>query len=190
MPKTICFTGPKPKKLCGYNHNNYKNFVKQLTSHILNCHNKGYTHFISGGAQGFDQLAFWAVHQAKQIHPDIQNILYKPFINYGNKWAEQGPFSKNEYILISQFADSVKIITPSVLFDKNEIIKALLQRNKTMIDDSDCVMTLSNTDDIKYNYGGTSHGMQYTLTQHKPVFQLKYETTDNKLMITDTKILT
>lgn len=60
MSKTICFTGRRPKDLFGYyNYDAYKE-IQDVLSPILEAHytTNGVRNFISGGAQGFDQLAF------------------------------------------------------------------------------------------------------------------------------------
>lgn len=74
--KTLCFTGRRPKNLCGYNNNKYNDLVDKVTEICETFHQNGYRNFISGGAQGFDQLAFWAVLRLKKIHPDVKNIVY------------------------------------------------------------------------------------------------------------------
>lgn len=53
--------------------------------------------FISGGAQGFDQLAFKAVNNLKQKYPDIKNIVYIPFTGYDKQWNEYGLFTAKEF---------------------------------------------------------------------------------------------
>lgn len=74
--ETVCFTGHRANKLCGYDINKYTDFVDQLVIALEDYtldHN--ITNFITGGAQGFDQLAYWAVNIlseiAKQYNIDI-----------------------------------------------------------------------------------------------------------------------
>lgn len=87
MSKTLCFTGRRPKDL-GFietivskngreylknaqNEDAYKDFVLSLSGILEKFYENGYTRFISGGAQGFDQLAFRAVSLVKEKHPEI-----------------------------------------------------------------------------------------------------------------------
>ena len=91
----ICFTGHRPKELCGYNQYNYMTFVKQLQNIIETQIENGCDTFITGGAQGFDQLAFWAVNNAKKKYNHIKNIVYLPFPNYGERWKKTGLFSQH-----------------------------------------------------------------------------------------------
>lgn len=81
MEKTICFTGHRPNKMAGYKHENYCCFLNSLEEHLQKYLDAGFTKFITGGAQGADQLAFWAVHRLKLHNPSIpiQNIAYIPF---------------------------------------------------------------------------------------------------------------
>ena len=64
--KTVCFTEHRPKGIIAdrpYDESNrpvYQKIVDGLTVSIERLIEQGYTNFISGGAQGFDQLAFWA----------------------------------------------------------------------------------------------------------------------------------
>ena len=78
--KTVCFTEHRPKGIIAdrpYDESNrpvYQKIVDGLTVSIERLIEQGYTNFISGGAQGFDQLAFWAVNIIKARRPEIQNI--------------------------------------------------------------------------------------------------------------------
>lgn len=64
---TICFTGPRPAKLYGYTKKEeYQKIVDQLKEVIRGFAKFGIKNYITGGAQGFDQLAFWAVNSLKK----------------------------------------------------------------------------------------------------------------------------
>ena len=39
--KTVCFTGVRPNKLCGYNKEAYADFVASLTDSLEDFYNKG-----------------------------------------------------------------------------------------------------------------------------------------------------
>lgn len=101
----------------------------------------GYTRFISGGAQGFDQLAFWAVHNAANKDTRIKNIVYIPFKGQERRWARIGLFSQKEYNQMLAHADEVKICTETVNPNNfSQITHDLMYRNKCMVNDSDYVM--------------------------------------------------
>ena len=81
MAKTVCFTGKRPNKLYGYDDKEgYECLFDMLYSVCKNLYLRhGVRQFITGGAQGVDQLAFWAVQQLAQKHKDIKNIVYISF---------------------------------------------------------------------------------------------------------------
>lgn len=145
--KTVCFTGHRPKGIIAYEpyHEStrpkYQKIVDGLVIQIEQLIGLGYTNFISGGAQGFDQLAFWAVNKAKQKHPHIQNIVYIPFRGQESRWAKKGLFSQHEYNLMLRKADHVHVCAENVNSgDFKESVKALMDRNKHMVNASDYVI--------------------------------------------------
>ena len=70
---TICFTGHRPKDLFGYTDKTpYISIINALKPFLSVLYENGYTDYISGGAQGFDQLAFWAVQQTL---PDRKSVV-------------------------------------------------------------------------------------------------------------------
>ena len=62
MEKTICFTGKRPRDLYGYDFNDsYMKLIQKLYSWMMDvCMKENVQTSITGGAQGFDQIAFWA----------------------------------------------------------------------------------------------------------------------------------
>lgn len=79
--KTVCFTGRRPKYLFGYNDDkSYFKLMNYMYEIVKEAYNEGYRNFITGGAQGFDQLMFRVVNKLKKDNPntDIKNILYLP----------------------------------------------------------------------------------------------------------------
>lgn len=67
MINTVTFTGPRPKKLFGYNDKeSYQKIVDVLKVQVKDAYDNGARRFISGGAQGLDQMAFWAVYSVKK----------------------------------------------------------------------------------------------------------------------------
>lgn len=183
MAKTICFTGRRPKFLCGYiSHDAYKPFVAELREIIRGYYNKGYRRFITGGAQGFDQLAFWAVDQLKSELPDIENIVYIPYRNFGQYWAENGVFSRSEYRLMLSRATDVYYCIDRELTDSHEIIKALMERNHAMVNDSDFVIALHNSPNFYGEKGGTAECMKYAFfTKRLPLLHIKYAIKNNHM---------
>lgn len=188
--KTICFTGRRPKDLCGYTKGNYTNFIKQLTDIIASFINSDTT-FITGGAQGFDQMAFWAIDiiiAQKLTQHNVKNIVYVPFRGQNRAWLTKGLFSQEEYNNMIGQATYVKYIHDE-LTDKHQIIKALYQRNHEMVDAADIVIALYPTDDWQTSKGGTAECMRYARSKNKKIVQLKYTINNDKLDIQNDNVV-
>lgn len=176
MDKSICFTGRRPKDLLGYDKKSYVPMVDALKRDIAALHqNYGFSRFISGGAQGFDQLAFWAVNALKRDQGlNIKNIVYVPFKEQECMWKQQGLFSQTEYGLMLSLADEVIIIADINRSDKRAIVKAMHDRNHAMVDASNLVFGLYpdfswSMPDTK---GGTAECLKYALSKDKQIFQM------------------
>jgi len=139
---TVCFTGHRPKGIIAdrpYDESNrpeYQKIVDRLALVTESLVNAGYIAFITGGAQGFDQLAFWAVNKVKDKHPEIQNIVYIPFKGQELRWAKKGLFSQHEYGLMLEKADHVHICGEADAADFRQAVKMVMHRNRCMVDDS------------------------------------------------------
>ena len=182
----ICFTGHRPKELCGYNQNNYMTFVKQLQNIIETQIENGCDTFITGGAQGFDQLAFWAVNNAKKKYNHIKNIVYLPFPNYGERWKKTGLFSQHDLDLVKKYADEIQYVVNQQTTSIEKSIPALMERNHQMIKNADLVIALTNFDyKDKSESGGTLAAIREAKHVGKPVLQLKYSKYHNELKITE-----
>ena len=194
--ETVCFTGHRANKLCGYDINKYTDFVDQLVIALEDYtldHN--ITNFITGGAQGFDQLAYWAVNILKRKRPylKIQNIVCIPFKGQESKWADTGLFSKTDYNNMLSCADKI-IICNKEITNKNGyplIVNALMERNKLMVDSSSRVIALCSESENETNNisGGTGNCVRYAKLQYRPIDKCVYKITTNgmklKEMITE-----
>ena len=105
--KTVAFTGHRPKDLCGYDMAAYSDFVHELAMYLTDLYPGKGLRVITGGAQGIDQLAFWAADLAKNRRIGITNIVYVPFRGQSSIWKATGPFSRNEYDHMLGAADEV-----------------------------------------------------------------------------------
>lgn len=178
MGKVMCFTGRRPKDLFGYNKEAYVPLVeaikRELRVHIQN----GYDVFITGGAQGVDQLAFWAVNRLKDEFPHIQNVVYIPFEGQERIWKPEGLFSQKEYRLMLKLADAVKVVTPGKVEYKRDVVKALYERNHAMVRDADTVFGVF-PDDTWQNpdtKGGTAECLRNAYGIDKAIYQLSNAT--------------
>ena len=184
---TICFTGRRPKDLCGYDQSKYSVFVESLTSKLKSICEKADkpVTFISGGAQGFDQLSFWAVDLVKRNNPDlnIKNVVYVPFRGQERGWpSEEGLFGRKQYRTMLSRADEV-VYLQEALEEKGPIVRALMDRNHKMVDASDYVIALYPDDSWETNKGGTSECMRYAKDAKKDILQIQYVIEDGNLQV-------
>ncbi|MEG1548523.1 MAG: SLOG family protein [Clostridia bacterium] len=90
MGKTACFTGHRPKKLpWGADEQNAGCRVVKLRimAAIYRAYEEGFTHFISGMAQGIDILAAELVVQLRQSCPLMTLECALPYRNHADNWA-------------------------------------------------------------------------------------------------------
>ena len=169
MGKVCCFTGHRPKGLYGYDKQKYYPLFNKLEEVICSVIEQGYDTFISGGAQGLDQLAFCVVNKIKKTNPNIKNIIYVPFRGQEEKWAETGLFSKQAYRRILSLADEVKYLRTVDRNNFKEVTNALMYRNHKMCDDSDLVIGVSTPDYKNKNKGGTFECLNYAESLGLPI---------------------
>lgn len=135
-PKALFFTGKRPKDLVGYDPKGYGALIQYL-AYYLDTLVPEYGRFISGGAQGFDQLAFKAVDSLKIRHAGmpykISNELVLPFPGQEDLWGETGLFSKTDYRAMLRDADRIDYTVPAKPADRWAIAKALTDRNTDML---------------------------------------------------------
>lgn len=169
---SMCFTGRRPKDLCGYDSSKYNGFVRELADAIYDEFyvGRGIRRYVTGGAQGFDQMAFWAVARMIKLHDltDVENIVFVPFKGQELRWAEKGLFSQTEYWQMIEHATKVVIVC------SDNSINALFIRNEAMCDSTDICLALYPDDNWKDSKGGTASCMRYAMRSKNEVFRLGY----------------
>ena len=183
--ETVCFTGHRPKGIIPadpYNLKNrpiYQDIVNQIYEELKVMYAAGYRRYLSGGAQGFDQLAFGAVNRLKKEHPEIQNVIYRPFDGQENKWAEKGLFSKRENELMNSLADEIHICDETINPEKDtywKICRALDHRNQCMVDNSSAIIgQFEDNSWIDSNTkSGTANCLRYAKKKNKTIIVKKF----------------
>ena len=184
--KTLCFTGKRPKDLFGYNdRESYEKLRDNVADMIIYLYTQGYKKYITGGAQGFDQVCFDAVEKLKEIHPEVENIIFAPCHNQDSKWSEKGLFSKEEYRERLSKADKVVYVT-----EINYTPYCLNERNHAMVLNSDAVLSLFPDDTwstIKKG-SGTAECMNFALKKDIEMYQIRYNPDDILNSLTFTQI--
>lgn len=172
IEQTACFTGGRPKSLYEdkpYSDNHKPDYIAMaynVAKLLETLYQNGIRRFISGGAQGFDTVAFSAVQILKRSHPDVENVVYIPFNNQDNCWAETGLFSKRAYRKMLGLADDVVVCDATFNAETEpfgKIVRKLMERNERMVNDSfvvvgqypDTSWTMPSTK------GGTANCLRY-----------------------------
>lgn len=180
----VSFTGHRPNKLgTDYSITNERvraysdMLIKELRPLILQ---HGARSFISGGAIGIDQIAFWTVERLKREYPDlgIQNILSIPFSKQHTAWKNKELVTWYHKMIAT--ADSVIYVddmarnrgfmeyetntTPVGEYHASKMQK----RNEHMVDFSDVVVAVWDGSN-----GGTGNCVRYAKQKGRSVIQLR-----------------
>ena len=170
--KTIAFTGHRPNKLYGYdlNNQNYNLLKARLYSVLSNkINNHDADTFITGGAIGFDTLAFDVVEELRKDY-EVYQILAIPFKNQPNKWFKK---DKEKYELMKQLSTCIYVDQQKE--DKDYSVKGtspgeyhpakMQKRNEWMVDK--CDMLIGCWDGVKK--GGTWNCLKYAKKLNKEI---------------------
>lgn len=173
MSKTLCFTGHRPSGLFGYGldtptQERYNALTKELVDILHDLHQKRFSRFITGGAQGADQLAFWAVDFIKDyyLNDTFENVVYVPCKGQDSRWKEDGRFGKREYYQMLKKATEVVYISEGPYQGP----WTMTRRNHAMVDASDAVLAIYGaSEDWHTAKGGTAECMRYAEKRDKPI---------------------
>lgn len=179
---TTCFVGTPPQYYFSdpFDINLHKNDYERMIDEIYKTikpifhkiHNKGYVaRFITGGRQGFEQLAFQAVERLKEQYDGIENVVYIPFANQDNRWPETGLFSQTDYQDMLEKADTVYNCNPQIDVETASIwdlSKAYRICKHMMIDASSNIIGQYTTNAWRKPYlkGGTEESLRYAKQKH------------------------
>ena len=173
----VCFTGRRPRDLFGYaSHMAYVPLRSRLEEAIEQfIDTEGVDTFISGGAQGTDQLAFWAVENVKRRRRNIRNVVYVPFKGQERKWQTTGVFGQEEYDLMLMRADDIRYIgeLDETSGNRYEAVRLLFERNDAMLNDSLAVISVfPETASPRVSRGGTASTICTALARDIPVYNI------------------
>lgn len=123
-----------------------------LKSSVLYLYSLGVREFHCGGAMGFDTLCATVVYDIARTHKGIRLILELPFEDQTKGWKEE---NRRYYDFIKTKADEINIHSENPK-SKDQAVKALLLRNRILIDKSHyCICFL------KSRKGGTAYTVNY-----------------------------
>lgn len=174
--KTIAFTGHRPDKLYGYDFEDekYLQLKVKLAAIIGNrIHLENFDTFITGGALGFDTLAFDVVNDFKENN-NIKHILAIPFMKQATKWNYNSVIKYKQIKAVSECvyvdhldAYAIKGFTPG------EYHPAKMQkRNEWMVDNCDTLIACWDGN----KKGGTYNCVRYAQKVGKEIIVINPET--------------
>lgn len=181
MGYVISFTGHRNIYGYDYNTEEYQKLMNVLTMILENEICNGVDKFISGGAIGFDTIAFSCVNFLKQKYPYIKNTLAIPFKNQFTKWNNN---QKNIYFNMINISDL------NIYVDKQPDYKLggrvredvyhpakMQKRNEFMVDKSDFIIACWNYE----KSGGTYNCIEYAIKKYKPILIINPANLEYKL---------
>lgn len=148
---TCCFTGCRPQSLpWGYNEKDIKckALKEKLKAEIIKAAESGYTHFISGMAQGVDTYCAEIVLEMKKNRGIFLEAAV-PCETQADKWTDK---EKQRYKKILSKADTVTVLS------KNHTPYCMHMRNAYMVDKSSLVIAVWGGGD-----GGTQNTINYAV---------------------------
>ncbi|WP_336761389.1 SLOG family protein [Paenibacillus sp. USHLN196] len=175
--KTVSFTGHRPNKLgnCYSLTDSQSKYIKSKLEPVLIqlIENEGIENFVSGGAIGFDQIAFWTVQGLKKTdYPNICNIVAVPFKNQAIKWTDRE--TQHWYKKMIEVADGIVYVDELPEYKVEGVpigdyhVAKMQKRNEYMVDKSRII--ISTWDGTK---GGTGNCCRYVRKVGKTLYNLK-----------------
>jgi uncharacterized phage-like protein YoqJ len=170
-----CFTGHRPNKLgTGYSitNNRVKTYSNLMLPTIVKLiEEKSVDTFITGGALGVDQIAYWTIHKLQRQGYRIKNILAIPYKDQPKIWRNT-ELVRWYYEMIRRADEVVFVDTlpnykiPHVPEGVHHNLK-LQRRNEYMVDRSDYVIAVWNG-----SPGGTENCVKYALRLKKNIVHI------------------
>lgn len=149
--RACAFTGHRPKKLPWRNDETAPECAAlkaMLTEQIAALIEKGFTHFMSGMAEGTDVWAAQSVLAFREENPALKLHCILPCFNQSEKWSAS---SQARYRSILGQADSVIFINRE---DKKD---CMLERNRFLVSYAATVLAVYNGE----RRGGTAATVRY-----------------------------
>lgn len=152
----VFFTGRRPKYIGTYNLNDkvwrdiFKATVKEVEKLII----EGESTFYTGGALGFDVVAFYAVEKLKKKYDGLNNILCIPTINHYSRWND---IDINRFFKMKKSADKIVNVYEIKEYYSYSYGGKLNRRNDYMADNSNICISLWEGNKL----GGTYNAIKY-----------------------------
>lgn len=139
---TCCFTGHREIEAADADTLPVR--LRDTICELIAC---GYTHFVAGGALGFDTLAAEAVLSLKTEYPSLRLILMLPCQNQTARWGAQ---DIRRYETIRSAADEC------IYISDHYFRGCMHRRNRAMVDASSVCISY-----LRKPSGGTAYTVDY-----------------------------
>lgn len=140
----IIFTGHRPNRLYGYDLNDYRyELLVNKVDEIIKRNDwlKDGNNFYTGGALGFDTIAFKLIEKYKEEGYNVKNILCIPFEQQYKKFCKRDQQFYHEYILPRAdeiiYVDSLEDYSCDKVNIGEYHIDKMRNRNQFMVDNCD-----------------------------------------------------
>lgn len=195
---TVCVTGHRDISLTPTDEDS-KKLIRVFIGLIEALYKKGKRRFVSGGADGVDNLFAFAVNVVKQKHPDIENVIAIPFKEQYKFifWNKNRPEEVNKvwcdfYWHIMNISDKKLYVDEYPQYKINGAIigkfnsSKFFERNKFMVDISSCVIDVFRGEVADKAVGprsGTKHCINYAIKQNRILIHMNPELNYKKVYI-------
>ena len=173
--RAVSFTGYRPDKLYGYKSEEPYTKLQQTILNYIDTYAPHADTFITGGAQGTDQLMFWG---CREKYPQATHIVICPFPGQEDKWSEDGMFGKAAYRDMLDAASKVEYRTQTRP-DNYKMVSTLMHaRNDALVKSADLIIGIARHQAILgYNdKGGTASTIQRACRKNKPCIVIDPDT--------------
>jgi len=160
--KTCAFTGHRPSKLpWGYDET-AKGCVRlreTLAAQIASLVDNGVTDFLSGMAQGIDQICAELILLQREKNSVLKLHCILPCMGQDAKWSD---LARRRYRSIIQRADS------RVYVSRTYYEGCMLKRNEFMVKHSDCLLAVYDGK----RWGGTAATVNFARKQYREIIAI------------------
>ena len=184
--QTVCFFGPSPAQMCGYDNAAYGTLMTYLEKYAENLYQRGYRNFITCASQGFEQLMFWAINRISKNHPDVKNVVMLPYKEVDAKWSRAGAFSKDDFSKIMSIATEVICETDEMPDKKNVQQWYRLESCRTAADASDLVAFMLPEGGVEE--GKIKYMIEYCTSTGCMIDRLRYKIENGTIHISSAKL--
>ena len=168
------FTGYRPQGLpFGFNEEDFRcvDFKQRIRYAVEYLVRHGYSHFLAGGALGFDTYAAEAVMGIRGKYPWVTLEIAVPFDAQAERWA---PSSRFRYEWNLDQADIVTRVSREYAQD------CMAKRNRYMVDQCDLLLAAYDG-----RPGGTMHTVNYARSQGKEIRLIPPVISETRMWIWD-----